>query len=85
MEIEEHIQRYISENMLFTEGRFDYDNDVSFLQEGILDSVGVMELVGFVESHFGIRVSPNEVTPEHFDSVNKLAAFVRSKQSVLQS
>lgn len=85
MEIEPQIQRYVTENLLFSDGPFAYDNDASFLQEGILDSVGVMELVGFVESTFGIKVSPSEVTPEHFDSVNKLTAFIQSKQAIPQT
>jgi len=84
MQIESQIQRYVTDSFLFSDGPFTYDNDASFLQEGILDSVGVMELVGFVESNFGIRVAPNEVTPDHFDSVTKLSRFVRSKQALPQ-
>ena len=81
MQIETQIQRFISENLLFNEGAFNYTNDTSFLREGILDSVGVMELVAFVESCFGVKVEPAEVTPDHFDSVNKLAGFIRGKQA----
>ena len=42
-----------------------------------------MELVMYVQSEFDITVDPHEVTPDNFDSVNKLAAFVRRKQAVL--
>lgn len=79
MQIEQQIQNYISENLLFTEGPFPYEDDMSFLQEGILDSVGVMELVAFAESTFAIHVAPQEVTPANFDSVKNLATFIRSK------
>lgn len=81
MTIETQIQRYIADNLLFSEGLFEYDNDASFLHEGILDSVGVMELVAFIESTYDIPVMPDDVTPQNFDSVNKLANFVRRKGS----
>ena len=80
MQLEKQIQSYLTENLLFTD-TFDYDNSASFLQEGILDSVGVMELVAFVESTFGIRVALEDVTPANFDSVSKLAAYIRAKQA----
>ncbi len=85
MQIEKQIQSYITENLLFAEGPFPYENDTSFLQEGILDSVGVMELVAFAESTFSIRVAPQEVTPANFDSVNNLSAFIRGKLAAPQT
>jgi acyl carrier protein len=50
------------------------------LREGIIDSLGVVELVEFVQTTFGIKVEQQEVRPDNFDSVEKLAAFVRRKQ-----
>jgi acyl carrier protein len=79
MQIETAIKDYISKQFLFSEEGFPYADDTSFLQEGIIDSLGVMELVTFVQDTYKITVDPTEVTPEHFDSVEKLAAFVRSK------
>ena len=69
-------------NLLFSDQGFAYGNDVSFLQEGIIDSIGVMELVTFAGATFGVVVDPQEVTPENFDSVSKLANYIRRKQSV---
>ena len=77
MQLETQIRTYVNENLLFSEGA--YDNDASFLREGILDSVGVMELVAFVETTFDVAVEPREITPANFDGVNKLAAYVRAK------
>jgi acyl carrier protein len=79
MEIETKIQRFVADNFLFSEGVFEYENDTSFLREGIIDSLGVMELVSFVESQYRIPVVPLDVTPENFDSVTKLANYIRSK------
>ena len=45
----------------------------------MIDSLGVMELVVFVEDQFGVQVADEEVTPEYFDSVNRLACYVESK------
>jgi acyl carrier protein len=80
MQIETKIKDYIAKNLLFSEEGYTYADDVSFLQEGIIDSLGVMELVEFVQKEFGIKVEQTEVTPEHFDSVAKLAAFVKTKK-----
>ncbi len=79
-DIEAELQRYIAENMLFAE-RFPYGPDTSFLHEGILDSMGVMELVTYVATTFGIEIAPEDVTPENFDSINRLAAYIRRQQT----
>jgi acyl carrier protein len=80
MNIEADIRAYIAANLLFSDDGFHYTDDASFLREGIIDSLGVMELVTFVGSQFDISVEPNEVTPDNFDSVRKLAAYIRRKQ-----
>ncbi len=78
--IESEIQNFVAQNLLFT-GHFPYDNNASFLREGMLDSMGVMEVVMFVTNNFRIPVEPHDVTPENFDSVNRLAAFIRRRQA----
>jgi acyl carrier protein len=79
MEIEAQVRKYVAQNLLFSDNGFEYDDDDSFLQEGIVDSVGVLELVLFVEETFGVNVNDQEITPDNFDSVNKLANYIRSK------
>jgi len=74
MAIENQIKDYIAKNLLFSDNGFPYPDEASFLDEGIVDSVGVMELVAFVEEEFGIKVDDLEVTPDNFDSVSKLAS-----------
>jgi acyl carrier protein len=51
------------------------------LDSGILDSLGVLDVVGFLEKEFAVHVSDDELIPEHFQSVEALAAFVKSKAS----
>lgn len=78
--IHEQIRAYIVTNVLFGTGDVEYD--ASLISEGVLDSTSVLEMVLFLEEQYGIPVSEDEVVPEHFDSINALAAFIETKQSV---
>ena len=77
--VKAQIKEYVAENLLFAEA-FPYADDASFLGEGIVDSVGVMELVAFVNTQFGVTVEPQEITPENFDSVQRLGDFIARKR-----
>ena len=79
MSIEETIRQFILNNLYFVEGA-NLTEDVSFLAEGIVDSMGAMELVAFVESQFRIKVEMSEVVVRNFDSIRNLANFVRHKR-----
>lgn len=81
MTIEETIKDYIARNLLFSDNGFPYADDASFLEEGIVDSVGVMELVTFAEESYGLKIDDFDITPDNFDSVHRLAAFIRSKSA----
>ncbi len=56
------------------------EETTSFLERGIIDSTGVLELVTFLEDHFGIAVADDELVPANFDSLRALAAFVERKR-----
>jgi len=75
--IEEKIRTYIAENILFSNNGYRYSDDASFLEEGIVDSMGIMELVMFVEENFGVTVDDEDLTPDNFDSVDRVAAYIR--------
>ena len=79
--IEENIRDFLARNLLYSDNGFTYADDASFLQEGIIDSLGVMELVEFVQKAFGVEVDQQEVTTAHFDSVARLATFLRKKRA----
>lgn len=78
--IEAKIAAYIAENMLYRSEGYPYVKDASFLENGIIDSMNVLELVMFVEEVFGIAVSDTDITPEHFDSVERLARYIHARQ-----
>lgn len=81
MEIEAEIRDFIARNLLYAESGYPHADDASFLDEGVVDSVGVLELVNFVGEHFGLAISPTDITPEHFDSVSRLARFIRARRA----
>ena len=82
--IEPKIREFIARDLLFNENEFPYPDDGSFLRAGIIDSLGVIELVTFVERQFSVQVQPAEVTPENFDSVSRLAAYIRRKSGSIK-
>jgi acyl carrier protein len=74
------IRRFIADNLMFSSNGFSLADDASLLEEGVVDSLGVMELVMFVEEECGLQVADEEVTPEHFDSVDRLASYIDWKR-----
>lgn len=56
------------------------DNGRSLLEAGILDSLGVLALVSFIEGRYGIGVTDDELLPEHFDSIDAIATFVAARR-----
>jgi acyl carrier protein len=79
-QIEQQIAAFIASKILYSKNGYSYPYETSFLEEGIVDSTSVLELVFFTEKTFGISVDDSEITPDNFDSVSKLADYVRSKQ-----
>ena len=79
MTIRDQVRDYVAENFLFSDNGYSLSDDASFLEEGIVDSTGVLELVMFVEKAFAISAEDDEIVPEHFDSVAQLTRYVTGK------
>lgn len=73
------IRTFIFSNFLFDTDESALKNDTSFLEQGIIDSTGVLELVEWLEETFAIKVEDDELIPENLDSVNQLAQFIARK------
>jgi acyl carrier protein len=72
------LRHFIVENYLF--GRDNgFGEEESFLDRGILDSTGVMELIAFIEGRFGVKVEDHELLPENLDTLSSLARFIEGK------
>jgi acyl carrier protein len=80
MSIEKKVKEYILDNFLFTNDNNALANDDSFLNKGIIDSTGIMEVIMFLEDEFGITVDDGEMVPENLDSINNIVGFVERKQ-----
>jgi len=78
-DIAQQIRDYISINFLFSDESYPLADDVSFLQESIVDSTGVLELVMFVEETFAFTVDDEEIVPENFDSITQLTKYIQRK------
>ncbi|MGD8786257.1 MAG: acyl carrier protein [Phycisphaerales bacterium] len=78
MQIQSEIRNYIIENILFGDGEL-LDVDTSFQEDGILDSLGFLEIITFVEGKFGIEIEDNEVVPENIGSLRRISSFVEKK------
>ena len=79
IQINEKIRNFILENYLFGYDENELCNDSSFLQLGILDSTGIVELVAFVEDEFNIEVMDSEILPENLDSIDFISSYVYRK------
>ena len=75
------LRTFILENYLFTDDASALNDDDSFLDNGILDSMGVLELMSFLEDDLSIPIASNEVVPDNLDSINKVLAFIKTKSS----
>jgi acyl carrier protein len=73
------LRRHIAAHFLVPGGEGSLKDDASLLEEGIMDSTGVLDLVAFIEESFSIRVEDEELIPENLDSVDRLVAFVEKK------
>ena len=76
---EYEVRALIIENFLFGEDDGKLSDDDSFLEKGIIDSTGILELVALLEGKYGVKISNNELEPENLDSINKLVRFLGRK------
>lgn len=74
------IQGFIVDNFLFGDGE-NLTHDTSFLESGIIDSTGILELVTFLEETYNIKIEDDELVPENLDSLNNVAKYLEQKIS----
>ncbi|MBU1043488.1 MAG: acyl carrier protein [Candidatus Omnitrophica bacterium] len=81
MEIKPKIKEFIINNFLMGADSANIQNDTSFLEEGVIDSTGILELVEFLQETFKIMIEDEELIPDNLDSIDKVAAFILRKQT----
>ena len=77
--IQQELRQFVIDNFLFGQGNGNLRNDDSFLDKGIIDSTGVLELVVFLEEKYHIKIEDRELVPDNLDSINNLVRFVETK------
>jgi acyl carrier protein len=78
MDYSSKVREFVVENFLFGDGE-SLREDTSFMEEGIIDSTGILELVFFLEESFNISVEDDELIPENMDSLQSIAGFINRK------
>lgn len=77
--IAQEVRTFVVDNFLFGEGEDHFSNQDSFLEKGLVDSMGILSLVEFVKERYGISIEDEEIVPDNWDSVHRIATFVQAK------
>jgi acyl carrier protein len=77
--LEQQIRSFIVERFLYGRSDVRLPSDASLVDESVIDSTGVLELVAFIEQKYGIEVGDSEVIPDNLGSVARIARFVQNK------
>jgi acyl carrier protein len=80
MEITRQVRDFITSNFYVTNPT-SLDENASLLEQGVIDSTGILEVIGFIEDTFRIEVTDSEMVPDNLDSIARIVRFVRSKQN----
>ena len=78
MTLNDELREFVTDNFMYGKPYKGFADDDSFLERGIIDSTGVMELVAFLEQQYGIQLQDRDLIPDNLDSINGLARFVES-------
>jgi len=74
------LREFIVETFLFGDDSEAFEDSDSFMQKGIIDSTGVLELTSFLEEKYGVKVEDEELIPANLDSIDNLIGFIGRKQ-----
>ncbi len=75
------VRNFVVDTFLFGE-EDKLKEDTSFIESGIIDSTGILELVAFLEERFGLRFADEELIPENLDSISNVVRFLQNKMGV---
>jgi len=79
-DIASEIRRFLANRYNFGDGRL-YGDDDPLLDAGIIDSMGVLELITHLEESYGIKIGNDELVPENLDTISRIRAFLEKKTS----
>ena len=79
--VRERIRDFIRESFLYMSPQIAVHDDDRLLERGIIDSMGVVEMLGFIEDEFGVSVADDEITEANFGSIRAVSDFVARKKA----
>ncbi len=83
MKVSDQIRHYLEERLPSDhKGTLLTDNTL-LLEQKIIDSIGMLEMVFFIQETFGIEIPDEDISPDHFDTINNLAAYIESRTSAV--
>ncbi len=78
MSIPQRVRQFVTENFYVSDSS-ELTNDTLLVTGGVVDSTGMLEIIAFLETEFGIRVDDGDTIPENLESIARIAAFVKRK------
>lgn len=84
MQVRQELREYLRKNHLFTADTAGLRDDLSLITGGVIDSIGILEMIAFLESRFGIVVDEEDMVPDNLDSIVSIEAFIGRKRSQVQ-
>ena len=83
IEIAKDVRKFIVYNYFFGDEQMTFSDDESFLESGIMDSTGILELIEYIEEKYTINIGDDEMVPENLDSVRNLCRFIKLKAGTI--
>lgn len=78
-DIERDLRQFIADNFILDDQAGELAGDASLTQAGVLDSMGVLELIMFIEERFGIKVPDEDTLPENLDSIDRIVRYLSGR------
>jgi acyl carrier protein len=73
------VRSFVVDNFLYGDSSQPLADEASFIESDLVDSTGILELVAFIEDHFGLTIADSEIIPANLDSIARISAFVAIK------
>jgi acyl carrier protein len=77
--IKNEIKKFLIENFLFGDDSIEIVEDESLMDQGLIDSTGILELITFIENTYNIKIDNNEIIPENLDTLDNMQKFLSIK------
>jgi acyl carrier protein len=81
MEIEETVKRFIISELMMGKRDEILENTFSLIENGVLDSLGIMRLIQFIEEDFSFSIEDEDILPENFENIESISHFIKRSLS----